>query len=62
MVNETEGMMPKSDVCTVFVPEGYDESFAQLGMDIKNHISHRARAVAKLAEFLSKDHELCSLS
>ena len=46
----------------IFVPDGYDESFAQLGMDIKNHISHRARAVAKLAEFLSKDHELCSLS
>ena len=36
----------------IFVPEGYTESFAQLGMDIKNGISHRARAVAKLAEYL----------
>ena len=36
----------------IFVPEGYEESFAQLGMDIKNGISHRARAVAKLAEYL----------
>ena len=36
----------------IFVPEGYNESFAQLGMDIKNGISHRARAVAKLAEYL----------
>ena len=36
----------------IFVPEGYDESFAQLGMDVKNSISHRARAVAKLAEYL----------
>ncbi|MCR5131795.1 MAG: non-canonical purine NTP diphosphatase [Prevotella sp.] len=36
----------------IFVPDGYDESFAQLGMDIKNHISHRARAVQKLADFL----------
>ena len=36
----------------IFVPEGYDHSFAELGMDIKNHISHRARAVKKLADFL----------
>lgn len=38
----------------IFVPKGYDESFAQLGIEVKNKISHRARAVAKLAEFLSK--------
>ena len=36
----------------IFQPEGYDKTFAELGMDIKNHISHRARAVAKLAKFL----------
>ena len=36
----------------IFVPEGYEESFAQLGMDIKNSISHRARAVEKLARYL----------
>lgn len=36
----------------IFVPEGYDQSFAELGIDIKNHISHRARAVKKLADFL----------
>ena len=36
----------------IFQPEGYDKTFAELGMDIKNHISHRARAVAKLAEYL----------
>ena len=36
----------------IFQPEGYDKTFAELGMDIKNHISHRARAVEKLAEYL----------
>ena len=36
----------------LFVPDGYEESFAQLGMDIKNTISHRARAVEQLARYL----------
>ena len=36
----------------IFRPDGYDKTFAELGADIKNQISHRARAVAKLAEFL----------
>ena len=38
----------------IFQPDGYDETFAELGMDIKNHISHRARATQKLAEYLLK--------
>ena len=36
----------------IFRPDGYDKTFAELGADIKNQISHRARATAKLAEFL----------
>ena len=36
----------------IFQPEGYDKTFAELGMDIKNHISHRARATQKLADYL----------
>ena len=36
----------------IFVPEGFDKSFACLGLKEKNKISHRARAVAKLIAFL----------
>ncbi|MBQ8501495.1 MAG: non-canonical purine NTP diphosphatase [Bacteroides sp.] len=38
----------------IFVPEGYTETFAQLGNEIKNHISHRAKATQKLCEFLKE--------
>lgn len=39
----------------VFAPEGYDgKTFAELGVNVKNQVSHRARAVAKLCEFLLK--------
>ncbi len=37
----------------LFVPDGYSRSFAELGEDVKNKISHRARAVAELQKFLS---------
>lgn len=37
----------------VFVPEGYQQTFAELGDDIKNTISHRAKGIQKLADFLN---------
>jgi XTP/dITP diphosphohydrolase len=39
---------------SVFVPEGYVQTFAELGMDIKNAISHRAMAINKLKQFLDE--------
>jgi XTP/dITP diphosphohydrolase len=40
----------------VFIPEGYDKTFAELPAQIKNQISHRARALQKLIQFL-QNHE-----
>ncbi|MBR3454134.1 MAG: non-canonical purine NTP diphosphatase [Bacteroidaceae bacterium] len=37
----------------IFVPEGYDTTFAEMSAEEKNSISHRGRAVAKLAGFLA---------
>lgn len=37
----------------VFLPEGYDKTFAEMALDKKNKISHRALAFKKLNEYLS---------
>ncbi len=36
----------------LFIPEGYDRTFAELGDDIKNRVSHRAIATGSLADYL----------
>jgi XTP/dITP diphosphohydrolase len=36
----------------VFIPNGYDKTFAELGKEVKNKISHRANAVSDLRDFL----------
>ena len=38
----------------IFMPEGFNKTFAELGTGIKNNISHRAKAVQKLADYLLK--------
>ncbi len=38
----------------IFIPNGYDQTFAELGEDVKNTISHRANALRQLVEFLKK--------
>lgn len=36
----------------VFIPNGYDKTLAELDMQTKNQISHRANAIKKLSEIL----------
>jgi len=38
----------------IFKPEGFDQSFAEMGLKDKNKISHRGRAVQKLVDYLKK--------
>jgi XTP/dITP diphosphohydrolase len=37
---------------SMFIPNGYSETFAELQPEIKNSLSHRGRALAKVLEFL----------
>ena len=38
----------------LFIPEGHEQTFAELGDSVKNSLSHRARALAKVLEFLKQ--------
>ena len=41
----------------IFIPEGYSVSFAQMGSEIKNSISHRYRATQKLSNYLNNNYD-----
>ncbi len=43
----------------LFIPDGYEKTFAELGEDVKNTLSHRSRALAKVIDFL--DHALVKI-
>ena len=38
----------------IFMPDRFAVSFAEMPLEVKNHISHRGKAVAKLVEYLKK--------
>ena len=42
----------------IFVPKGYAETFAELGADIKNTISHRAEAIKKLKQLIDAKQKI----
>ncbi|MEA2056137.1 MAG: RdgB/HAM1 family non-canonical purine NTP pyrophosphatase [Patescibacteria group bacterium] len=37
---------------SIFIPNGYDRTFGELGVDVKNKLSHRFIALKKLNKFL----------
>lgn len=39
----------------IFIPEGYNRTFAEMTLDEKNNLSHRTRALQKMVEFFEND-------
>jgi XTP/dITP diphosphohydrolase len=42
----------------VFVPKGYEKTFAELGIKVKNELSHRAKALKSLLDFLKMERSV----
>lgn len=42
------------DYDRIFIPQGYDQTFAQLGNEVKNKDSQRARALRKIKTYIEK--------
>lgn len=38
----------------IFVPKGYSQSYAEMDLEVKNHLSHRGQALRKATDFLEK--------
>jgi len=36
----------------VFIPDGFDQTFGELSDDVKQKVSHRAHAIAKIMRYL----------
>ncbi len=42
----------------IFIPEGYDKTFSEMGMEEKNKVSHRRNALEKLASWLGDSRQI----
>ena len=42
----------------IFVPKGYTQTFAELGIEVKNAISHRAEAIRKLKQWIDAKYKI----
>jgi non-canonical purine NTP pyrophosphatase (RdgB/HAM1 family) len=42
----------------VFIPNGYDLTFAQMSPELKDSMSHRGKALKKLSDFIKSNYEI----
>ncbi len=42
----------------VFIPDGFDQTFAEMPLELKNSISHRGKALAQFQDFLKVAYKL----